>query len=108
MTTWVDMRGPGNCSAYALALDSEHAYLYRGTDEGIWKHNGSSRQNTGGSGVGHLGLFPRLRLRPPATVRGHRCRRFSDTTAPPGRTQGGAVSGHTVMALVFDHEHGLL
>ena len=49
---WIDTRGPGNGSAYALALDYEHACLYRGTDRGVWKYDGSSWLGTGGDVAG--------------------------------------------------------
>ena len=48
-STWTDSRGPGNGSASALAYDSVHNIIYRGTSShGVLKYDGTSWTDTGG------------------------------------------------------------
>lgn len=37
--TWIDTRGPGNGTAYALAYVPSRHELYRGTNRGVWRYD---------------------------------------------------------------------
>jgi hypothetical protein len=49
-SSWTDCCGPGNGYAKALACDSTHNILHRGTStRGVWKYDGAIWTDTGGA-----------------------------------------------------------
>jgi hypothetical protein len=105
--TWNDVKGPGDGDARALAYDSTHGILFRGTsNRGVWKYGGTTWASTGGGLTGYtvLSLFYNSSNDVLyAGTEGHGVWRCSNPGGSATWTDtAGGVAGMTVKALFSD------
>ena len=105
--SWSDLKGPGEGDAWALAYDSGHSVLYKGTsDRGVWKYQGGAWTSTGGGLAGLTVLsmaYDGTNNVLYAGTTGHgvwRC--VAPNTSPVWTDMGGGVTSFTIGSLLFD------
>jgi hypothetical protein len=118
-SSWKDIPGPDNGDATALAYDSVHNMLYRGTgSRGVFRYNGTAWTDIGGAISGYqitsLAYDPTRNVLyagcfDPQTVTGKGVWACSTPdTAPSWSDTGGGVSSYQIQALACDTARNLL